>query len=263
MTISTEAKAALLAATREAASALQEDTAHMAEILEHNAIPRGEIRRISSIMRRLLIDKGGDVGRVAAPRVGRVNFHAPDNSYAYANEKYLRGCFFGSGCGASEDFKFYGGHARAITVKVTVAQTGAVDPSGVPSLPDPHKLIPLKHDGFLSQRVIYFLDKWATRRDVITYVANIASGVHSGAAKESIEKMLAQARNCVSFNVGPGGSLNTAIHVPNTMSPTGGFNYSSNGTDFVLFELICAAHLFVTSPDVRRLCSKIKEELGS
>ncbi len=61
MSISADTKTALLAATKEAAAALVEDTAHMTDVLSQDNIPRGEIRRLSAIMRRLLVDNGGDV----------------------------------------------------------------------------------------------------------------------------------------------------------------------------------------------------------
>jgi hypothetical protein len=54
-----------------------------------------------------------------------------------------------------------------------------------PDLPefDPDEAIELPLDNFLSQNVICLNGVWATRRDTITYIANVGHGVHSSSAR--------------------------------------------------------------------------------
>jgi hypothetical protein len=84
-----------LEATRDAAVALLEDVRHLRTVLGRQEPSRGEVRRISSVMRRLLIEQ--DVLRVAAPRVGRVLIDKPDNDPWYALAERYSYFFFISG----------------------------------------------------------------------------------------------------------------------------------------------------------------------
>lgn len=70
----------LLLASRGAAAAFIEDMPHVREVLNRPDPDRGEIRRMSNILRRLLIDNGGDLRGVAAPRIGRSTLQSPDNA---------------------------------------------------------------------------------------------------------------------------------------------------------------------------------------
>jgi hypothetical protein len=58
-------------ATRDAAAAFVEDMPHIREVLNRVNPDRGELRRLSNPLRRLLIDNGGDLRDIAAPRIGR------------------------------------------------------------------------------------------------------------------------------------------------------------------------------------------------
>src|SRR4029077_126368 len=73
----------LLKTTREAAAAFMEDMPHIQEIVLKTDPDRAELRRLSNVLRRLLIDKGGDLRDIAAPRVGKLNIIAPDNKPFY------------------------------------------------------------------------------------------------------------------------------------------------------------------------------------
>jgi hypothetical protein len=61
----------LLNVTRGAAMALVEDLPHIREVVNRPDPDKGELRRLSNELRRLLIDNGGDLRDVAAPRIGR------------------------------------------------------------------------------------------------------------------------------------------------------------------------------------------------
>ncbi len=81
--------------TREAAAAFIEDMEHFREVLKRTDPIRGELRRLSGALRRLLVER--DIAKIATPRIGRIMIAAPDNKpLLKAGEKapYL---FVGSG----------------------------------------------------------------------------------------------------------------------------------------------------------------------
>src|SRR4051794_25122625 len=62
--------------TLDAALALLEDIRFAREYLLAETPTSGRVRRVSAILRRLLLD--GHLSAVAAPRIGRVTFEIPD-----------------------------------------------------------------------------------------------------------------------------------------------------------------------------------------
>ena len=56
--------------TRETAAAFIEDMRHLRDVV--NKPDATELRRLTNILRRLLID--GDLGKIAAPRIGRFEY---------------------------------------------------------------------------------------------------------------------------------------------------------------------------------------------
>jgi hypothetical protein len=66
MALSLAEKRARITATRDVAWHMLDDLKHMREIIAKPVPTSGEVRRISNLVRRLLIDKGGDLPRVAA-----------------------------------------------------------------------------------------------------------------------------------------------------------------------------------------------------
>lgn len=96
---------------------------------------------------------------------------------------------------------------------------------------------------------------------MIKYVANIASGVHSGVPKNETDTIISNIRNCATYSK-KDGKLHTHIHLGSIRTPSTNFLYSANSIDPILFELICAAHYFTTSPDIVRLEKLIHEEVG-
>lgn len=63
--------------TKGQAVALLEDLAHFREILSRPNPFRGDLRRISATLRRLLIERS--ITMVAGPRIGRLHFLIDDN----------------------------------------------------------------------------------------------------------------------------------------------------------------------------------------
>jgi hypothetical protein len=115
MPISTETKQRLLNATKESAAAFIEDMRHIRDALKPENIDRGEIRRLSSVLRRFLIDNGGDISSLAPARIGCLNLHCPDNNPIYAVDRKTPFQFFGSG--SAKDFEVFGSYIRALGVR--------------------------------------------------------------------------------------------------------------------------------------------------
>ena len=64
MGLTEEQKAKMLAGTREAASAFLEDMAYIRQIVAKEVVPRDELRRLSGLLRRFLVDR--DLAIIAA-----------------------------------------------------------------------------------------------------------------------------------------------------------------------------------------------------
>ena len=67
MPIDPEVREKLIAATRGAAISLIEDMPHIRDVLNRPDPERGQVRLLSNVLRRILIDNGGDLRDIAAP----------------------------------------------------------------------------------------------------------------------------------------------------------------------------------------------------
>jgi hypothetical protein len=172
MSISPENRARLSHATREAASNFVEDMGYIRETLgKADKITPGELRRLSAVLRRLLIDN--DLRSIAPPRIGRLSLLVPDNDPIYRAARKQTVSLFQSG-----GLHIFNNEIRALATN----QTGSLrlDPTF-----DRTKTIPLPLDGFLNQKILAHNNEWATRGQVIKYIANSGSGVHSKSTKAS------------------------------------------------------------------------------
>ena len=113
---------------------------------------------------------------------------------------------------------------------------------------------------FLTQRVLCYRSAWVSRSDVIKYVANVASGVHSGIPKDAAERLLGRIRGAVAYSVRNGG-----VHLE--LFPQGvdvdddSFRHLPDAFDPVLVELLAAATFLVESHFVRELEGVLRIEL--
>jgi hypothetical protein len=259
--LSFERRQQLLAATREAAAAFIEDMPHIREIVSKPNPNRGDPRRLSNILRRLLIDNGGDLRDIAAPRIGKVLLSTPDNKPFYKLDQQQPYVFFGSG----------GAETFGANIRAAMQMRGSINPGPGEAralLPqfergfDGQGCVSLPIDNFLSQRVLCLAGKWVTRRDTIKYVANIASGVHSGSPKENVEKLIADIRKAASYRV-VNGAFTMAFN-PSNISPfpiIEKFQYQPDAIDPVLAEVLAAARYLIQSSDVQKLESAARQEL--
>lgn len=249
--------------TKEAAFAFLDDYEHMASIVSQVAPKKSNLRRASGIVRRLLID--GDLKRISAPRIGRIELEAPDNRAFYVSSRQTPFLIFTS-AGAS----IFGVFLRAGVLEL-VSQ-----PRSIPDLPDLAARIPFTIDSFRKQNVICYRGDWMNRNDVIKYVANVGSGVHSGNPKSDADNLLARMRHVFSVSlVDPTNDPNRSASMPANVGLIPSFNanigaidqtdlpieYDQNSIDCVLIELLSILSFIVESPDTKRLCEAIKDEI--
>lgn len=249
----------LLKATREAAAAYVEDLPHMREVVNRQNIDKGELRRLSNVLRRLLIDNGGDLRNIAAPRIGRVTLLSFDNSPILKAK------------GPSPSF-FQSGGASLFGVFFRAAMLSTGQSSQEPDHFNYEQTVSLPLDNFLAQKVLCLKGNWTSRREVIKYIANIASGVHSGVPKEADHLLLDQIRNAATYSVIPvppeygepaGATMPSyTFNLEVLKDSEKEFAYSAGAIDPVLVELLAVAHLLTISPDIGKLESNIKLELG-
>jgi len=245
-----EQKRALLVSTRESAAALLEDIAYMREVVARVDPSAGELRRMSGVLRRLLIDR--DITKIAAPRIARFHFLAPDNAPYYKFGDKHPPTFFGSGGASAFDMIL-----RAFWMVPTV-----LDDKEAFELAKhhPEATVELRLDGFLSQNVLCFLGIWISRAQVIKYVANKASGVHSDAPADGIEVALSRLRRVVTY------SRKTGMHFhmdrANVASEPA-FRYAPDAIDPALWELLCTMHFILKSEGTAKLEAAIRAELGT
>jgi hypothetical protein len=252
MALSPEHRAKLLASTREAATHLVEDLQHFREVLARTDPSRGELRRLSAVLRRFLVE--GDLSRVATPRIGKVLLRVLDNHPHYKVETEWPHLFFGSA-----GVEAFGMWIRA----------ASINKGGVPPLPrdyDPERTASVRVDGFLSQRVLCLDSRWVSRREVIKYVANIASGVHSGSPSTEEERTIARLRRSATYKVGtaetPNDTMGLNFHLDGLSPPGNTFRYEADAIDPVLLELLAAVRLLIQSESVLELEQVILREIG-
>ncbi len=255
MPIPPELRAERIAETTEMAAALVEDLTHMRELTSKIDPNRGELRRLSGTLSRLLIER--DLSNVAAPRTERVTIRCPNNQEFYRHTRKHNLPLFCSG----------GGTAFGIQQRGMMVNEGR-RPIDVPNL-DMDAMVDLRIDNFLRQDILCLHGDWANRQDVILYIRHIGFGVHSGTPRQSQERKFAivqNVKNCVSLGKTkmPGSdeyAASISINMDAIAMRQREFRYDPEGIDPVLFELLCMAEFICNSPDVHNLETVIRQEL--
>lgn len=246
MPLQPEQREIMLANTRGAAIALIEDLGHVRETLAKPEPSAGEVRRLSSILRRLLVED--DLRAVAAPRVGRVNILAQDNNPIYRSCRSAPYALHAT-AGASI-FGLY-------LLHISIDRGNPVrDLSGFSEEPTRLSL-----DTFLTQKVICLDGAWASRRAAIKFVANVASGVHSNTPETDEERLLARVRQIAHVSILDGDPrivFDQEAFENGTPKPF----YDPKALDPLLIEMFASANFLTRSPEVQALESAIRSELA-
>lgn len=244
MAMPEDKRAARRAATLGSGRALVEDIEHLRKMATSEVLEVPELRRASGLLRRLLVD--GDLVAVAAPRIGKVHISSPDlRSIHRANDEKPIGFVGVAG-------------AQVFGIGLSAVMT-SFDP--LPEMPDydPEARALLTVENFLKQRVICLRGEWATRHQIIKYVANVGSGVHSGDATEPTDKLIARMRAAASISLeGDEIGINYSIEALDGKDPP--LRYGRGNLDCALIELMTTARLLTEAPDVIRLEAMIATE---
>jgi hypothetical protein len=248
MSLSEDEKHAMIRATHETALAMIDDLQHMRQIIGNPNPSPGDIRRMSNELRRLLIDNGGDLRKVAPPRIGRLELVAPDIQPLIKSGDKKPWTFLSAGIA-----DIFGISIDALSVEPGTSAR---------SVPDHHpdKIVMLRLAGFLSQRVVCFQGSWVTRGDVIKYIANVGHGVHSGDPKEPNHDLLKRIRYAATVKIDDGHP--SISFNPNSVAVDDKpITVDRSAMDFILLQLMSAARYLTTSPDVIRLEKIVQEEV--
>jgi hypothetical protein len=187
-----------------------------------------------------------DLGRIAAPRTGRIEILAPDNEPQYLACQIAPYTLFVSG----------GVKIGNMSLRSFTFHSGQHFAGGIRVDPDARRVLRL--DGYLKQDVLFFEQRWINRKAVIKYAANVASGVHSGKTESPEDVLLQRMRN--QFSVSRQGGV--SIQVPQPSAPNDDFVYRPDFIDVVQYELLATVYFLVHSPTVERLEAAIRAELG-
>jgi hypothetical protein len=230
-------------ATRDAAAAFLEDFDHMRSAFARESVTRPEARAFSGILRRLLLDN--DLITIANPRTGRVLIEASDFSAAYigtaTNKKVV--AFYGL------DTKLHGMPIHTIVGGETM-----------PNYIEKKGQFPV--DRFVGQKTIYFEQTWVTRRDMIRYVANQKSGVHSDNERRLLPELrgiLAKLETAMTVSIEDGLPTVKFLKAP---SETPSSTYRRDTLNPVLLSIISTANSLISAPNVVALADYVRAELG-
>lgn len=240
-----------IAETQESAAAFVEDLAHVREVLGRQTLDRGEIRRLSAVMRRFLVD--GDLSRIAAPRIGRLMLTAPDNKTFYRLNEIVPFVMFSSG-----GVQLFTMKSRAFSILPR-----SLLPSEFKNFSDtdPERMVELTIDNFLKQRVICIRGDWIDRRLAIKHIAHHASGVHSQGVLDSDNALAARARSVASVSlVSIENEPLFAFEASALEGDPPPFVVNPIRMDCVLYEVFTSASFLASSPGVIELERRIQTD---
>lgn len=254
MSLSPEVRRQLWEQTREQTEVLLDDLQHIRSVIAKDDTDSGDVRRLSGILRRLLVNR--EITKIATPRIGKLVLSAPDNNPIYKAARKTPHLFFLSG-----RVNIFGWNGTLWAIDV--------DPGTPPEqykqkvLPDDfdqERTIELRLENFLAQRVLCYRGQWANREQVIKYVANVASGVHTTAPRSKDQILLAQIRSANRISYRDGG-VHVALLDHGLDSDETKFRCTPDSIDPVLIELLSAGHFLSISPEVKRLERVIAEKI--
>ena len=116
-------------------------------------------------------------------------------------------------------------------------------------------------EGFLKQQVFYFKGEFASRLDVIRYVANKAGGVHFDTKRSDKEQLLNRIRNVVTIKVGEG-YVGLGIDVNKVATPSDEFVLRDKDyLDPVFVELLATCKFLSESASIQDLIERLRLSL--
>lgn len=237
-----EEKAAMIAATHEAALVLADDLKHIRRTVRKKKPSPGDIRRLCAQLRRILLE--GEISTVASPRIGRVTFELPDSLPIIERAELQKSLF------AAVETAF------ALGVRISGLCGSGIGKEPYSGFADTKKIVRL--DNFLADKVIYADGVWATRADVIKYISYARQGLHTKGKREPIFDTMDKVRN--RFSIGTEKVGGKSLTVLRQNLTTKGHQIAKRHIDFILLHLYSTAVYLVNSPDVKNLEAAIRKE---
>lgn len=242
MALRDDKKHALRARTLEAALVLVDDFQFITGTLAKPSPTTGDVRRISVILRRLLLD--GHLKHVAAPRIGRVAIELPDNREL-----------------------LYAAEGQFVTVGLAPMFGWSCLPFGLyRTFPEPHREnflnIPsdeslssrsVSVEGLLSDLVVRIDGQFVCRSDILKFVCYHAFGAHYSGQESPVFELIRRFRYSVLFSRHESGVLEISV---------GNLNRDAKPhlMDLLHAHLFATGYFLATSPDVLTLIDAIKAE---
>lgn len=237
-------KEEMRAASRSTAFALSDDLKHIREIISKDQPSQGDIRRLSTLLRRILLD--GDMRTVAAPRMGRIMLSAPQlKPYHHANERMPIHLFVGG------------------TFEFNAASMANMHFGQMPlkmQQPAPDEVVPLNIEQFLAQRVLCYEGRWLSRAAIIKYIVIAAHAAHSADPKKDPDyELLHEVRHRAAVRLTNGfPSVEFITDFGDTA--TDKLRFDRDRIDLALLLLHSTAKYLINSADVRKLEEMIDTE---
>lgn len=162
-----KSKEQLRADTRDAARVLIEDIAFIRTELDESNPRAGHARRISAILRRLLVN--GELNSIASPRVGRLMIRGP--WWPVLLEQI-----------SGKPFVFLVlVHALIYHCQLSFLMIAGPEYDRTKFDPTQHQY-DMSIDRFLGEPCVFWDKNMFSRKDMIDFTANVGSGVHTGEA---------------------------------------------------------------------------------
>lgn len=160
MALSEDEQREFRAATTVMAHALLDDLEHIQEVILRPRPTQGDMRRLSVQLRRILVE--GELRQVASPRIGKVEFLAPDT------KPYQKIAWQLFSAGDVELLGIGMGHLKMAYDHPSNWKIG-VDAGDVF----------LNQESFMRQKIVCYDGNWVTRTNLIKYVAIVLGGAHT------------------------------------------------------------------------------------
>lgn len=244
MAVLTDAeKEEMRAATYEAAFALLDDLNFIREAVDKAAPSRTDVRRISGVLRRLLLED--HLTEVAGPRVGSLRFPIFDNVATLAETK---NDFVSVGLAP-----FYGFNNGLFSVFHSEIRGEAF--FAMP--PDERPVREVRRDGLLSDKVARLEGLEISRADVLKFICHHDFGIHFVGKNAAAFAAIKRFRNAITFSVNPDGMLQLTRRDLDTGRPKGAL------MDLAHAHTFSTAFFLVSAPDVQNLARVLEAEIAS
>jgi hypothetical protein len=127
---------------------------------------------------------------------------------------------------------------------------------------DPDSFTLLKPDAFLKQKVFFYNGIFATREDVIKYVANKMGGSHFDKNRDNVNASLDAIRTMVGLHLLVDGTLCVSMDIkhPPDLNLLDTLTTETNKIDPILFELLATCRFLYESESVQQLCNIIRQD---